>query len=90
MLALSHKNLKETEHRHRTKKRSSHTPVRQEGQVADPWAAIGSLALRPSLPKEVRNHHTWGNGPPTYSKYSAAGVVLKLSLRPEPSLELPK
>lgn len=51
MLPLSHKDPKGTEHGHMTEKGSSHTPVRQQGWVADPWAAIESFALRPSLPE---------------------------------------
>lgn len=51
MLALSHKNPQGTEHGHKIKKGSSYTPVRQQGRVADPCAAIESSALRPSLPE---------------------------------------
>lgn len=43
--------LKGQEHGHRTRKGSSHTAVRQQGRVADPWAAIECLALCPSLPE---------------------------------------
>lgn len=47
-----------------------------------------------ALPSRSR-HSTWGvtdpwEADPTYSKYSAAGVVLKLSLRPRLPLVLPE
>lgn len=55
--------LKGPEHGHRTRKGSSHTAVRQQGRVADPWAAIECLALRPSPPEaaseESLNPHGW-------------------------------
>lgn len=39
------------EHEHRTRIGSSHTLLRQQGWVADPWVAIECSALCPSLPK---------------------------------------